>query len=605
MEIYKLPDCANSSQQYTIPQFPKPNNIGLHVNNSQIKIVVPSISHNTSRVLSEDPFNSYNNIMDFLNIEDGIVSLKYPNFVLTNSHYLDICKEKDKHDLTWQNLSVFFTSYCKYPITGVMLAKCLKKSKDHVAKLNRAKHFTLKNSYLSSVLSFCPEVPELSLLPSDNCSINTSGNSCEFVTEDVSAFQSCITPTSIGVIEHENLVNNSANFDFTYKIKKYKRRIDYLKLKNRQLNRKCSEFKRKYQAILLRYSVRNVNKRGARKDCRINQLLQINLRLEKEIDMARKRSQSDRQEAWYLKKKIENAVPKTSDEMNDSILKESLNYFENLTEELKERVDIFEKNVVEVFEGGKYNDEIRSVYYNLLSKNVSVNNVESVIRTVLQKMVGISCGALPKKSLAAEFFSEMNLLSKAQVREAMLNSTNNVLHTDGTKYNFREVGSFQVTTLSGSYTFGIEDMFSGEAQSYFGELKNLLTDMSQIFSPEKENYEDDLKKLIFSFKSLMTDRTIVNSSFFSQFQHWRKAILPFVVENYDKLPLNEKLKTSQMHHVFCGLHIIHNLGIYAEKAIIEWEKVVEQEGSIHGGFKNAQNSRTFDILYELSKLTTY
>ncbi|XP_065673154.1 uncharacterized protein LOC136090437 [Hydra vulgaris] len=223
---------------------------------------------------------------------------------------------------------------------------------------------------------------------------------------------------------------------------------------------------------------------------------------------------------------------------------ESLNYFENLSEELKERVDFFEKNVIDVFEGGRYNDEICSVYYDLLSKNVSVNNVESVIRTVLQKMAGISCGTLPKKSLAAEFFSEMNLLSKAQVREAILNSTHNVLHTDGTKYNFREIGSFQVTTSSGSYTFGIEDMFSGEAQSYFGELKNLLTDMSQIFSPEKKNYEDDLWKLIFSFKSLMTDRTIVNSSFFNQFKHWREAILPFVVENYDRLPLNEKLKIS-------------------------------------------------------------
>nr|XP_047132169.1 uncharacterized protein LOC124811083 isoform X1 [Hydra vulgaris] len=219
-------------------------------------------------------------------------------------------------------------------------------------------------------------------------------------------------------------------------------------------------------------------------------------------------------------------------------------------------------------------------------------------------MAGISCGTLPKKSLASEFFSEMNLLAKAQVREAMLNSTNNVLHTDGTKYNFREVGSFQVTTSSGNYTFGIEDMFSGEAQSYFGELKNLLTDMSKVFSPDKENYENDLRKLIFSFKSLMTDRTIVNSSFFHQFKHWREAILPFVVENYDQLPLNEKLKISQMHHVFCGLHVIHNLGIYAEKAI-EWEKVVEQEGSIHGGFKSSQNSRTFDILYELSKLTSY
>ena len=93
-----------------------------------------------------------------------------------------------------------------------------------------------------------------------------------------------------------------------------------------------------------------------------------------------------------------------------------------------------------------------------------------------------------KKYFAAEFFSEMNLLSKARVREAMLDSTNNVLHTDGTKYNFKEVGSFQVTASSGSYTYGIEDMFSGEAQSYFGEIKNLLTDMSKLFSPEKDNY---------------------------------------------------------------------------------------------------------------------
>ena len=92
----------------------------------------------------------------------------------------------------------------------------------------------------------------------------------------------------------------------------------------------------------------------------------------------------------------------------------------------------------------------------------------------------------------------------------MLNSTNNVLHTDGTKYNFSEVAGFQVTTSSGSYTFGIEDMFSGQAQSYSGKLKNLLTDMSQIISPEKENYDDDL---IFLFKFLITNYTIVNLSF--------------------------------------------------------------------------------------------
>ena len=59
-----------------------------------------------------------------------------------------------------------------------------------------------------------------------------------------------------------------------------------------------------------------------------------------------------------------------------------------------------------------------------------------------------------------------------------------------------------------------------------------------------------------------------------------------------------------MHHVFCGLHVLHNLGIYSKKAILEWEKIVEEEGSSYGGFKTT-NSRTHDILFEISKLLSY
>ena len=74
----------------------------------------------------------------------------------------------------------------------------------------------------------------------------------------------------------------------------------------------------------------------------------------------------------------------------------------------------------------------------------------------------------------------------------------------------------------------------------------------------------------------MTDRTIMNSSFFKKFQHWREQIIPFVVENFSMLPNAEREKISNMHHVFCGLHVIHNLGTYVEKAIYEWEKIVEE-----------------------------
>ena len=74
----------------------------------------------------------------------------------------------------------------------------------------------------------------------------------------------------------------------------------------------------------------------------------------------------------------------------------------------------------------------------------------------------------------------------------------------------------------------------------------------------------------------MTDRTIMNSSFFKKFQHWREQIIPFVVENFNMLPNTEREKINNMHHVFCGLHVIHNLGTYVEKAIYEWEKIVEE-----------------------------
>ena len=70
------------------------------------------------------------------------------------------------------------------------------------------------------------------------------------------------------------------------------------------------------------------------------------------------------------------------------------------------------------------------------------------------------------------------------------------------------------------------------------------------------------------------------------------------------MPDNHKENISKMRHVFCGLHVLHNLGIYSKKAILEWEKIVEEEGSSHGGFK-ITNSRTHDILFEILKLLFY
>ena len=222
---------------------------------------------------------------------------------------------------------------------------------------------------------------------------------------------------------------------------------------------------------------------------------------------------------------------------------------------------------------------------------------------MLEKLSNKTASRLPGKSTAATMMVEAQLISKMQVREAMLNSEDNVLHTDGTKYKFKEIGSYQVNTTSGAYTMGIEEMSSGEAASYMGTFRNLLHEMSSLVVPD-DAINADVQKILYKFKCLMTDRCTVNSSFFEELKKWRDEIIPFVIENYASLPDKEKESITRMHHVFCALHVIHNLGLYAETAVKEWEKIVSDENNTQGGFKGSSNSRYYDLLFELSKLTS-
>ena len=81
---------------------------------------------------------------------------------------------------------------------------------------------------------------------------------------------------------------------------------------------------------------------------------------------------------------------------------------------------------------------------------------------------------------------ESHMLALMQAGEAIAESEPNVLHLDGTKLNFEEIGSFQVVTDSGAYTFGIEDMMSGEAQCYFETFRDILKEASALLASTQE-----------------------------------------------------------------------------------------------------------------------
>ena len=70
-------------------------------------------------------------------------------------------------------------------------------------------------------------------------------------------------------------------------------------------------------------------------------------------------------------------------------------------------------------------------------------------------MVNVDLDKVPQKSLAATMLVETEALSKMQVFEEIEKGDQNILHIDGTTYN---IGGFQVSTGSGSYSLGLGNM---------------------------------------------------------------------------------------------------------------------------------------------------
>lgn len=139
-------------------------------------------------------------------------------------------------------------------------------------------------------------------------------------------------------------------------------------------------------------------------------------------------------------------------------------------------------------------------------------------------------------------------------------------------------------------------MLSGSASCFLDAFRIVLTEMAALLVPESQK----VAKLIASIKNVMTDIHVVNSSLVSQFSSWRKKMLPLVIENYKDLPACEQEKFAKTNHVFCGLHVIHNLGVAAESAVKEWVKIAAMVNK-HAGF-NTKNSRVYDMLFEVSKI---
>ena len=106
----------------------------------------------------------------------------------------------------------------------------------------------------------------------------------------------------------------------------------------------------------------------------------------------------------------------------------------NLEEERDWLADhVEQQNKVSFFDDDnrKYSCELRECIYSLLGINVSANNIEPVIKTVLS-LVGKSVDKLPSRSTILNCNVERLILSQNQLNEKLQDENNLTLYTDET-----------------------------------------------------------------------------------------------------------------------------------------------------------------------------
>ena len=151
---------------------------------------------------------------------------------------------------------------------------------------------------------------------------------------------------------------------------------------------------------------------------------------------------------------------------------------------------------------------------------------------------------------------------------------------------------------------GIHEMVRGDTASFIETLDTLMTDLAESYSDDGETQR--LKaQMLSNINSMMTDRHIVNKAFSVQFQNFRQDLFTKHLPEFDKLTEDEQRKVTKLHGMFCSLHALHNMGTAAAKALKVYEDIVlpEDEKITEYSF-NKGNSRTFDLIFEISQSLT-
>jgi len=169
---------------------------------------------------------------------------------------------------------------------------------------------------------------------------------------------------------------------------------------------------------------------------------------------------------------------------------------------LSERLDDLQSNTIRTKKGQKFLDGVCQCCIELLAMNVTTNQVEPVIRSVLLNIASIEVGELPKSSTLSGMLVEKKCLAYDQISEDMSTQDNVTLHSDGTSKFGEHYGSYQISTEHGSYSLGLCEMLTGSAEITLHTFKQIISNLSLVSGKKCGD------AIITKIKNTMSDRHI-------------------------------------------------------------------------------------------------
>ena len=245
------------------------------------------------------------------------------------------------------------------------------------------------------------------------------------------------------------------------------------------------------------------NKKLKRKDEKINgfksevsALSKENRELHSRLATAQRASEKNRVALSQLSKKQENAIME-----KDSQLLKLENCFDacmgllekiedlmceveigrNETDQLAERLREFESQTLKTKQHRQfYLDSVQKFCMELMSLNVSTQNVEKVIRSVLQHIAGMNIENLPKPSTLIQMTTEMKGLTCQQLAEQLSRTKDLTLHNDEPSKFGQHYGGFQVSLPYSLYSLGLCEMLTESADLTLKSLQMILADIEAV-----------------------------------------------------------------------------------------------------------------------------